>query len=335
MSSNLDQLPLAKRILCFLFFFIILLSLSLSPITSSPLFYNQKDTSVTFAEADKEGNQLPFFFPLTPNIAFAQSDKSGDPPSASFPLTVQVSTSCPGMSPVPAGTNGPDTIYGTDNGETINGLGGNDQLFGCGGDDTINGGNQNDNIDGGDGNDNLNGGNGEDTVNGGNGNDVVDGGNGKDTLNGGAGDDTIIGGNGGESLTGGTGADVFDCGHANDIVTDFTPTEGDTLVDCENATVADITPPDTTITSAVDGQNNAVSNGGTNPTDSITFTFTGTDNVGVDHFVCQLTGPTPSAAANCTSPKSYSLSLLWMLQATLTQHLLHGHSRLAYHQRLL
>ncbi|TLX89001.1 MAG: hypothetical protein E6K94_11240 [Thaumarchaeota archaeon] len=38
----------------------------------------------------------------------------------------------------------------------------------------------------------------------------------------------------------------------------------------------------------------------------MTFTFTGTDNIGVDHFVCQLTGPTPSAAANCTSPKSYT-----------------------------
>ena len=75
---------------------------------------------------------------------------------------------------------------------------------------------------------------------------------------------------------------------------------------CENAIFIDTTPPDTTITSAKDGQNNNVPNGGNNPTNSVTFEFTGTDNVDVDHFVCQLTGPTPSAASTCTSPKSYT-----------------------------
>ncbi|TLX89002.1 MAG: hypothetical protein E6K94_11245 [Thaumarchaeota archaeon] len=301
----------AYSIVSIAFIFVISFSLIVAPTVSSSYFsVDKKGLQEALAQTNKQDNRQFASFPLIPNLAFAQSNKSGEPPSASFPLTVTVSTSCPGMAPVPAGTSGDDTIYGTDNAETgataINGLGGNDQLFGCGGDDTINGGNNNDNIDGGDGNDNLNGGNGDDTVNGGNGNDIVDGGNGKDTLNGGAGDDSLIGGNGGELLTGGPGADTFDCGHANDIVTDYTPTEGDTLVACENATVADNTAPETTITSAKDGANTNIANGGTTPTDSMTFTFTGTDNIGVDHFVCQLTGPTPSAAANCTSPKSYT-----------------------------
>ena len=36
--------------------------------------------------------------------------------------------------------------------------------------------------------------------------------------------------------------------------------------------------PDTTIDSAVDGANTPIANGGTTPTDSMTFTFSGTDN---------------------------------------------------------
>ena len=53
--------------------------------------------------------------------------------------------------------------------------------------------------------------------------------------------------------------------------------------------------PDTTIDSAVDGLNNGVSNGGTDPTDSITFTFSGTDNNPSNGltFTCELTGPSP------------------------------------------
>lgn len=55
----------------------------------------------------------------------------------------------------------------------------------------------------------------------------------------------------------------------------------------------DTTPPDTTITSAPSD--------GTSTSASIS--FTGTDNVGVDHFDCQLDG---GAYASCTSPKTYS-----------------------------
>ena len=80
------------------------------------------------------------------------------------------------------GTDGDDTITGTDL---------SDALFGGAGNDIINGGQGSDAIFGEDGNDNLTGGDGSDSVNGGAGNDVIafdlsdllDGGPGDDTLN--------------------------------------------------------------------------------------------------------------------------------------------------------
>lgn len=81
------------------------------------------------------------------------------------------------------GTDGDDTLTGTDDAiDVINGRGGNDVLSGLGDDDQI---------DGGDGH------------------DGVDGGSGADTLSGGAGDDTIDGGEGGDEMAGGSGADTF------------------------------------------------------------------------------------------------------------------------------
>ena len=208
------------------------------------------------SEIDTQGDSFSTILPLIPNVAYGQSDKSGDPPSASFPLIAALSTSCsPSNPPPPPGTNGADTIYGTDSGDTINGLQQNDQLFGCGGDDTINGGQGEDLVDGGDGNDNL------------------DGGNGKDTIIGGAGNDFIKGGNGGETLTGGDGADTFDCGHAADIVTDFDPTEGDTLIACENAVIQDTIPPVLTVPSNIIAE--ATSSAGA----VVTFTVSANDAV--------------------------------------------------------
>ena len=64
----------------------------------------------------------------------------------------------------------------------------------------------------------------------------------------------------------------------------------------------DITPPDTIISSAVDGKNSLVTNNGTTTSDSITFTFNGTDNVGVVSFECSLDNLAFSA---CTSSKTY------------------------------
>ena len=202
----------ANRIFLFFCIFLISSSLAISPILSSPVFYlSQKGPNVAFAQTDKSGDQPSFSFSLGPNVAFAQSDKGGDQPSASFSLTViSGGTSCddPSPDPVNAGTNQGDTIYGTPDADiTIDGGEGKDFLFGCAGGDRL------------------------------------DGGPGKDTLDGGPGDDTLIGGNGGESLTGGPGADTFNCGHAKDTVEDYTPSEGDILIDCENAIIPDNTPP--------------------------------------------------------------------------------------------
>ena len=85
------------------------------------------------------------------------------------------------------GTDGDDTITGSNQADCIVGGGGNDHLIG---------GNQGDVLLGGDGDDVLNGGGGDDA----NGNS---GGNGKDWLYGGAGDDQLYGSNGGDHLDGG------------------------------------------------------------------------------------------------------------------------------------
>jgi hypothetical protein len=66
----------------------------------------------------------------------------------------------------------------------------------------------------------------------------------------------------------------------------------------------DTTPPDTSITSAVDGNGAVVASGGTTLSGSITFTIVGTDSVGVAGFQCSLDGVT---FASCASPVGYSV----------------------------
>ena len=61
-------------------------------------------------------------------------------------------------------------------------------------------------------------------------------------------------------------------------------------------------PPDTIITSAVDGRGDAIPNGGTTRSDRITFSFAGSDNAGIAGFECSLDG---AAFAACASPKTY------------------------------
>ncbi|MGB7936382.1 MAG: Ig-like domain-containing protein, partial [Nitrososphaeraceae archaeon] len=70
----------------------------------------------------------------------------------------------------------------------------------------------------------------------------------------------------------------------------------------------DATPPDTTINSATDGNNNSVNNGGNSSSTSMTFTFSGSDiGVGLDRFECSIDGSSFSA---CDSPVQFtSLSL--------------------------
>jgi hypothetical protein len=67
----------------------------------------------------------------------------------------------------------------------------------------------------------------------------------------------------------------------------------------------DPTPPDTSITSAVDGGGGAVASGGSTVSSSLTVTFIGTDSVGVAGFECSLDGAAFSAAS-CTSPTTYT-----------------------------
>lgn len=68
------------------------------------------------------------------------------------------------------------------------------------------------------------------TVLGGNGNDRLIGGPGDNILVGGRGDDVLAGGAGDDDLVGGRGADRFVVGQGKDIITDFSPAEGDRLV---------------------------------------------------------------------------------------------------------
>ena len=67
-------------------------------------------------------------------------------------------------------------------------------------------------------------------------------------------------------------------------------------------TTLDTNPPETSIDSAVDGSGTAVSNDGTTSSNSITFTFSGTDDVEVASFECSLDTATFSV---CTNPQSF------------------------------
>lgn len=64
----------------------------------------------------------------------------------------------------------------------------------------------------------------------------------------------------------------------------------------------DANPPDTSTLSAVDGNGQSVTNGGSTTSGTITLTFSGTDDVGVVGFECRLDGGTFVA---CTSPQTF------------------------------
>ena len=71
--------------------------------------------------------------------------------------------------------------------------------------------------------------------------------------------------------------------------------------------------PDTTIDSAIDGLNNGVSVMAVlTPTDSMTFTFSGTDNNPSSEltFTCELTGPSPLPADTDCDPTGTTFSPL-------------------------
>ena len=76
-----------------------------------------------------------------------------------------------------------------------------------------------------------------------------------------------------------------------------------TATDTIQITVQDTTPPDTIINSAADGNRAVVVSGGSTLSRSITFTFGGTDAVGVAGFQCSRDG---AAYTPCSSPMGYS-----------------------------
>lgn len=142
------------------------------------------------------------------------------------------------------GTEGDDTLIGSDAAESFFGNGGNDYLWGQGGDDLL---------DGGHGDDSLFGGAGDDVVadgqfGDGSGNDLLDGGEGNDWTHAGDGNDTLVGDVGRDSLYGGAGTDTVDYSarlEALRIYLDGTAgfsgggaspgSEGDDLLEIENA----------------------------------------------------------------------------------------------------
>ena len=66
----------------------------------------------------------------------------------------------------------------------------------------------------------------------------------------------------------------------------------------------DTTAPNTVLDSATDGNNNAVTDGGTTPSNSISFAFSGDPTSDTDHFVCTIDG---GAEINpCVSPKQFN-----------------------------
>jgi len=101
-------------------------------------------------------------------------------------------------------------------------------IVGTDGPDTLNGTNKSDCIDGRGGDDTINGGNGRDVLVGGDGNDTISGGNGGDYIFGGDGNDTMYGNNASDNLDGEDGADTLDGGRGNDTCL------GEVLLNCES-----------------------------------------------------------------------------------------------------
>jgi Ca2+-binding RTX toxin-like protein len=141
------------------------------------------------------------------------------------------------------GSDGDDSVTGTDTNNAIDGGDGDDDISGDDGNDVLVGGFGADSLDGGVGTDCVYGNEGDDTISGGSGNDLVRGGKGNDFVDGGDGEDVISGESGFDILTGGGGQDTFilqvtfdanEATFSTDFITDFT--FGEDLI-CLNANV--------------------------------------------------------------------------------------------------
>ena len=109
-------------------------------------------------------------------------------------------------------------IFGTEGNDSIKGTNKNDLIIGFEGDDRIDGSNGDDCLIGGPGNDRLDGSNGEDQIYGGEGNDLIDAGNGVDLVDAGPGDDTVFGSNGDDRIFGRSGNDKLYGGNGKDYL---------------------------------------------------------------------------------------------------------------------
>jgi len=87
------------------------------------------------------------------------------------------------------------------------------------------------------------------------------------------------------------------------VICTATDKAGNTAKATFTVTVQDTTPPDTTITSAVDGSNRAITNSGSTLYSSIQTSFTGSDKVGIAGYQCSLDSQT---ASSCTSPVTFN-----------------------------
>jgi hypothetical protein len=120
---------------------------------------------------------------------------------------------------VDGGSDGPETVLGTEGDDRCEARGGDDDLEGRGGDDLLDGGPGDDRVFGRFGADRLLGGDGGDEMEGGRGRDALDGGAGADRLNGGYDADQVSGGAGDDRIVArGGGADTIACGAGQDTV---------------------------------------------------------------------------------------------------------------------
>jgi uncharacterized delta-60 repeat protein len=127
--------------------------------------------------------------------------------------------------PDPVGTNGNDTLIGSNISNVICGLFGNDRIDGEGGNDILYGDRCNDKTkvavgaaQTSDGRDNITGGTGNDRLLGAGGNDKLNGEEGNDKLYGGGGNDKLTGADGNDFLRGDSGRDSYRGGAGNDSI---------------------------------------------------------------------------------------------------------------------
>src|SRR6188474_1700479 len=182
----------------------VLSSHPLSPFLSSTLLYDQKASNVKNAQINIAGDKSSSVtLPTSPNVAFAQTDNTGSEFWPSLPIFPNVAFGQTAESESQPSDSFSLTVTA--------------DCSTPGGDETP----------------------GDDTLVGTSGDDDFNGGKGDDTILGCEGDDKLFGNNNDDTLTGGPGADEFECGNGEDTITDYTPSEGDTIVDpenCENIT---------------------------------------------------------------------------------------------------